>query len=493
MRLTGLGKLTLTLVVLVLLWAFLQSDPTLLSRLASAFRMPSGSQQDTPVRPERTAPPRERPRPESSDDKPRAETPAPPARTPRAPDAPSDDARTRGIEQYRRGEYAAAIASFNRATTAYPFDIESITLRENAYALLSGRPTWTIAVAGPFSGASQQYGQQLLFGVHFAQRQINQLGGLGGRRVVVRYYDDAASAEQAVSIAQAITADADVLAVIGHYNSRATIAAGPIYEAAGVVAVTPSSTNPRVRTLGRFIFRVVGDDNAQGVVLANAARGLGARLAAVFFDREDAYSRGLADGFRRRFTSLGGAVIDNPYTTGGTVALGNDARNAELYVVTGEYGDAGRIAKLIRESGSRAPILGGDAVYSQGLFGAGGDAASGILATAFFHYTVRNAPLLPRAEAFSQAFEQALGAPANQNMATAYDAARLVLAAIGEGRTTRAGIQTYLAQIGRGSPAVIGVTGRIAFDVDGEAVGKPWVIVRARPQGDFVADRVVAP
>jgi ABC-type branched-subunit amino acid transport system substrate-binding protein len=99
---------------------------------------------------------------------------------------------------------------------------------------------------------------------------------------------------------------------------------------------------------------------------------------------------------------------------------------------------------------------------------------------------------LPRAEAFARQFESAMGAPANQNMATSYDAAALLVNALRDGATTRQGIQQYLAGVGRGRPAYVGVTGRIAFDANGEAVGKPWVLVRARER-DFVADKVIAP
>ena len=77
-------------------------------------------------------------------------------------------------------------------------------------------------------------------------------------------------------------------------------------------------------------------------------------------------------------------------------------------------------------------------------------------------------------------------------MATAYDAASLILTAIREAGAQRQAIRAYLASIGRTRPAYVGVTGKIAFDADGEAVGKPWVLVRARER-DFVADTVIAP
>lgn len=468
MGLTRLGRFTLTLVVLALVGYWLYTHPDALERLRP------------PQRPPRT--PQGQPVP----------TPPPPLATARAQPTPAGAARERGREQYRRGDYAGAIATLGRAVTAAPFDVESLVLRENAFTLLPGRPVWHLAVAGPFTGPDKQCGQQVLFGAYYAQRQTNQAGGVRGRKVVVDYFDDQASAEEAVRVAQAITADQEVLGVIGHCNSRATLAAGPLYEATGIPMITATSTNPDIANLGDFIFRVVGTDTDQARALANALWAEGRRTVVVFVDQEDAYSRGLFDNFSRRFERLGGRVITNPFTIGGDITITTDLREADAILVTGEYADAGKIARMVRDLGVAAPIVGGDAVYSQGLFAFGGEAARGVRATAFYHYTVRGSPLLPRAEEFARQFEAVIHAPPNHNMATAYDAATLFLNAVRDAGPAREAIRQYLASTGRSRPAFVGVTGKIAFDANGEAVGKPWVLVRARER-DFVADTVIAP
>jgi len=467
MGLTRLGRLTLTLVVLALVGYWLYTNPEARERFRPRF--------PPPVPPARSTP-----------------APPPAVRTTPLPPTPAGaSARERGRQQYEAGDYAGAIASLGRAITASPFDIESIVVRENAFARLPGRPVWRVAVAGPFTGPDKQCGQQVLFGVYYAQRQANQAGRLP-RKIVVDFYDDQASAEAAIRVAQAITADQETVAVVGHCNSRATLAAGPLYEAVGVPMITATSTNPDIANLGEYIFRVVGDDNDQARALANALWQEGRRTVAVFVDNEDAYSRGLFDNFARRFTGFGGRVFTNPFTIGGEISISTDLREADAILVTGEYADAGKIARLVRDLGVAAPIVGGDAVYSQGLFAYGGEAARGVRATAFYHYTVRNSPLLPRAEEFARRFEAVIHAPPNHNMATAYDAASLLLKALAEAGGDRAAIQGYLAGIGRTRAPYLGVTGKIAFDENGEAVGKPWVLVRARER-DFVADTVIAP
>lgn len=469
MGLTRFGKVTLTLIVLALLgyWAYRNPD------IIQNIRLPRISRPAPQPQPQLLPPAQPQPQPQ-----------------PRPPEGGS--ARDRGRQRYEAGDYAGAIADLGKAVTANPFDVESLTLRENAFALLPGRPVWRIAVAGPFTGPDKQCGQQVLFGTYYAQRQVNKAGGIHGRRVVMEFHDDQASAEEAVRVAQRIIADPDVLAVVGHCNSRASLAAGPLYDAAGIVMITATSTNPQIGQLGDYVFSVVGDDNDQAAALANAMWDEDRRSAAVFVDREDPYSSGLAENFARRFGRLGGSVEENPFTIGGEIRIVLDLRGADVVVVTGEYADAGKIARMVREMGIAAPIVGGDAVYSQGLFQFGGEAARGVRATAFYHYTVKDSPLMPRAEEFARQFEAAISAPPNHNMATAYDATSLVFAAMRDGGAARPQIQQYLATVGRSRPAYVGVTGKIAYDANGQPVRKPWVLVRARER-DFVADRVIAP
>jgi branched-chain amino acid transport system substrate-binding protein len=480
MGLTRFGKVTLTLVVLALLGYWAYTHPEALEGLR-APRLPRVWPPSVPPGPA-VRPPEETPQPAAT---------GPATSAPRTGgDGPS--LRQLAREQYRSGDYAAAIATLGRAVTLEPFDIEALTLRENAFARLPGKRVWAIAVAGPFSGPDKQCGQQVLFGVYFAQRELNQAGGVAGRKLVVNAYDDQADAEQAVRVATEIIGDDEVLAVVGHCNSRATLSAGPIYNSAALPMITATSTNPEIAQLGEYIFRVVGDDNAQAQAIANAVWDEGHRTVLTFVDAQDAYSRGLAENFRRRFERRGGRVIENAFTIGEEVNVSADPREADAILVAGEYADAGRIARQLRDIGIQAPIVGGDAVYSQGLFAFAGEAARGVRATAFYHYTVRGSSLLPRAEEFARRFESVIHAPPNHNMATAYDATVLILNGLRSGASTREAIRPHLAAVGRSSPAHVGVTGKIAFDADGEVVGKPWVLVRARER-DFVADRVTVP
>ena len=71
---------------------------------------------------------------------------------------------------------------------------------------------------------------------------------------------------QAVAAAQKLVNDG-VVFVVGHYCSGASIAASKVYETAGILQISPASTNPLLTEQGRpNVFRVIGRDDIQGQV-----------------------------------------------------------------------------------------------------------------------------------------------------------------------------------------------------------------------------------
>ena len=91
-----------------------------------------------------------------------------------------------------------------------------------------------------------------------------------------------------------------MVAVVGHLNSGVSIPASKIYSDAGIVQISPSSTNPGYTQQGfKTTYRVVATDAQQGPALANyATKALGAKRIAVV-DDSTVYGKGLADEFAK--------------------------------------------------------------------------------------------------------------------------------------------------------------------------------------------------
>ena len=119
-----------------------------------------------------------------------------------------------------------------------------------------------IGVAGPMTGKDAWFGEQMQRGAALAVADINAAGGVLGEQVELITVDDFCDPEQAVAAARKLVSDG-VIFVVGHYCSGASIPASEVYEAAGVLQISPASTNPMLTELGRAnVFRVVDRDDA---------------------------------------------------------------------------------------------------------------------------------------------------------------------------------------------------------------------------------------
>jgi branched-chain amino acid transport system substrate-binding protein len=98
---------------------------------------------------------------------------------------------------------------------------------------------------------------------------INASGGVLGQQVQLITVDDFCDPEQAVAAARKLVSDG-VIFVAGHYCSGSSIPASAIYEAAGILMISPASSNPMLTELGRDnVFRVQHRDDAAGIVAGN--------------------------------------------------------------------------------------------------------------------------------------------------------------------------------------------------------------------------------
>ena len=126
-----------------------------------------------------------------------------------------------------------------------------------------------IGVAGPMTGKIAWFGEQMERGAALAVADLNAEGGVLGEQVELITADDFCDPEQAVAAAKKLVSDG-VIFVVGHYCSGASIPASEVYEAAGVVMITPASSNPMLTELGRAnMFRVQNRDDAVGMAAGN--------------------------------------------------------------------------------------------------------------------------------------------------------------------------------------------------------------------------------
>src|SRR5499433_187742 len=122
------------------------------------------------------------------------------------------------------------------------------------------------AVGGPITGSDAAFGSQLKQGAEQAIADINDAGGILGKKLSVTVGDDVGDPKQGVSVANNFVS-AGVKFVIGHFNSGVTMPTSEVYQENGILQITPASTNPRITERNMWnIFRTCGRDDQQGKV-----------------------------------------------------------------------------------------------------------------------------------------------------------------------------------------------------------------------------------
>ncbi|NLX09394.1 MAG: branched-chain amino acid ABC transporter substrate-binding protein [Chloroflexi bacterium] len=167
-----------------------------------------------------------------------------------------------------------------------------------------------IAVVTDLTGPIAEFGLDIAQAAQVAQAEINDAGGIQGFPVELTVEDDRCSGDEATTVANRVVSNLDIVAVVGHICSGATVAASDVYEEARIPMMSPSATAAGVTERGLSVMnRVAFRDDIQGVVDAYYMyEVLGVRSIAVLHDN-DTYGLGLAEVVRDTFTELGGEVV----------------------------------------------------------------------------------------------------------------------------------------------------------------------------------------
>jgi branched-chain amino acid transport system substrate-binding protein len=231
--------------------------------------------------------------------------------------------------------------------------------------------TIKIAVGGPHTGSYAAFGEQEWKGAQKAAEDINAKGGVMGKKIEVVKADDACEPKQAVAVANKMVDQEKVVAVVGHFCSSSTIPASEVYDEAGILNITPASTNPEVTERGmKNIFRMCGRDDQQGTVAADfIVQKLKASKPAIIHDK-DTYGKGLADSTKNRLKQLGVTEVLYEGLTRGEKdfnALVTKIKSVKADVVYfgGLHAEAGLLINQMKSQGVNVPFISGDGIVSE--------------------------------------------------------------------------------------------------------------------------------
>lgn len=324
-----------------------------------------------------------------------------------------------------------------------------------------------IGVVAEMTGSNATYGTSMVNGMKLAVKEINDKGGVNGKKVALTVADSKSEPAEAANAMSKLINQDKVPVTIGVFTSSSAIAAANVSEASKIPFLAIGATNPKVTlddktgSVKPNTFRVCFIDPFQGTVGANFVLDeLKLKKAVVFVDNSSDYSKGLASFFKKAYLAKGGEIV------GEEAYLQKDAdfkavltkiktMNPEILYVPGYYEEVGKIVKQAREMGMTLPIVGGDGWDSPKLSEIAGGAA---LNNTFFtnHYSPDDTSAESKAfvDAYTKEYNQKPDAPA----VLGYDGAKLMVDAITRaGGTEAAKVSKALAET-KGYKAVTGET-----------------------------------
>jgi branched-chain amino acid transport system substrate-binding protein len=286
--------------------------------------------------------------------------------------------------------------------------------------------------------------------------------------------------ERAIQVAAEFRDEGKVVAVIGHINSGATLAAADIYNhpTNGLLEISPGATSPELSGKGEWTFRVCPTDLHQGSALAEWAYSqLEVRRAAVIY-ANDEYGRGVLNAFAPAFEREGGTIIArDPFLASiietesalDPYILRAMDNGMDALVIVGVGQEALYLLHAARRLGYEGAIMGADGLTD--LKDAGAIAEGVYMITGFLPDKKTVA-----AQNFVQHYAEHYDEQPRDGAAHAYDAVMLLAEGIRVVGPERRALRDYVAAVGTGVPEFEGVTGNITLDANGDVVDKEMAI-----------------
>ena len=333
-----------------------------------------------------------------------------------------------------------------------------------------------IGVAEALTGGAAQYGVPIRNGFQLAADEINAKGGINGNKLVLVIEDEQGKKEEAINVFKKLIFQDKVLMIFGPTLSNSMFAAGPVANAAKVVAFGTSNTANGISEMGPYIFRnSVMESDVLPVTVSTAVKHYKIKKVAVIYGNDDAFTKSGYDVFKK--------VLEDqkiPVTTTETYVKGDvdfkaqltkiKATNPDAVICSGLAEEAATLMVQARGLGLKVPFIGGNGFNSPKLFEVSKTAGEGT----FVGSPWANTNPTPANQHFVEAYRAKYGSEPNQFAAQAFDAMTIAAAALKTIKVTgnlandREALHAALPKV-----ALSGATGPFKFRQSVGKDGKP--------------------
>ena len=329
-----------------------------------------------------------------------------------------------------------------------------------------------IGVISILSGSGSAYGEAITNGFKLAQKEINEKGEVNIELVVE---DSAGEQEQALSAAQKIMSDDEVVAILGPTLSTEMNVVGPEADLNGIPIMGTSTTAKGIPQIGEYVFRnSLPEEIAIPAAIEKAVEKYDAKKVALIYGNDDVLTKSGFDTMEKTAKDMKLDIV-----TIETFQKGQSDYNAQLTKIkelkpdlilsSALYNEGAVIMDQARKMGITVPFVGGNGFNSPKVIEIAGDASEGlIVATPWFAEKED-----PKVQEFVKNYEAEYGLAPDQFAAQAYDALYIMAEGLkNAGEADRDALRDAIADI----KDLEGILGKFSFDKDGDIVMEPSVV-----------------
>ena len=242
--------------------------------------------------------------------------------------------------------------------------------------------SFRIGVMESLTGPGETYGTVANQAKQMAVDEINEAGGINGRRLELIVEDSQCSAKDAIAAYNKLTDVDGVKIILGTSCSSAMLGAAPLAEADGIVLFSGLASNPDIANAGDYIFRTQISDIQVGIDTGNVLWADGVHTLATITEATD-YAEGVRRTSAAQFEKRGGRVVaEERYASDVTDFRSQleklfTASPDALHLSPQSEFSAGTIIKQARELGFEGPIYAETVSVGTTALEIAGDAATG--------------------------------------------------------------------------------------------------------------------
>lgn len=317
-------------------------------------------------------------------------------------------------------------------------------------------------------------GQEMLRGAAQAQTEINKKGGINQRYLHITIANDSNEPKIAEQIAQTLINNPEIIAIVGHNASNASIAAAPIYQKGQIVMVNPTSNDNGISDLGDYIFRVVTNNNSSAKSLAETFKKQNQKVA-ICYDSQASNSVSFQQDFVANLLAMGGqqapTICNFSDPTFNPKAKIQEAisKGADSLLLLPDIDHLDKAYQVAKANQGKLSLYGSNTLVTIKTLQQGKAVQGLTLPVSWNPKTTENFP-------FAQATRQRWGGDVSWRTAGTYDATTVVATGL-QTNPTRQGLQQTLSQ-----PTFVSQTlnGKVKFLPNGDRADNA-IIVQVKP------------